>query len=99
MNDIDQDPDVASARACEPPPDRRRTHPGPLFYEILATFPPQPSRRPTLPRAARRHRRARVSHVFIIVPRPWLNPPLRVPSWPFVEDTKQTHLAVNPRTT
>ena len=42
-------------------PDHRRTHPGPLFYEFLAPPAPQPQQEPLLPRAARRHGRARTS--------------------------------------
>src|SRR5688500_5138149 len=69
----------APAQARGPPPVPTvppRTHPGPLFYEFLATIPPQPPQNQPLPRAARRDSRARKLSVFIIVSDPWLNSPL-----------------------
>src|SRR5688500_3326878 len=66
-------------------PDHRRTPPGPLFYAILAPPPPQPPPQQTLPRAARRHRRARALPIRVH-PRPSAvqsssSCPVRAPSW------------------
>src|SRR5687767_5735134 len=72
--------DTITTSQAPAPADRPRSHPGPLFYEFVATSDPQLQQEQLLPHVARRHRRAhllsasiRGSHFFFV--------PLRGPSW------------------